>query len=89
MATFALQNGWSPLTISSLNGHLDVVKALIKAGANINQANKVSYTYLQCNCNTFTQNLHVYNIVASDKYIPQFMYIQCMTQATQLAGSGL
>ena len=42
MLTFVLQNVWSPLKASIFNGHLDVVKALIKAGANINQANKVS-----------------------------------------------
>ena len=42
MPTFVLQNGWSPLRTSSLNGHLDVVKALIKAGANINQADEVT-----------------------------------------------
>ena len=42
MQTFVLQDGLSPLYISSVNGHLDVVKTLIEAGANINQANKVS-----------------------------------------------
>ena len=57
MPTLVLQDGLSPLKTSSFNGHVDVVKALIKAGANINQADKVNYTYLQCN--TFTQNLHV------------------------------
>ena len=35
------QNGWSPLFASSLNVHLDVVKKLIEAGANVNQAEKV------------------------------------------------
>ena len=42
MMGFVLQNGRSPLFSSSLNGHLDVVKTLIEAGANINQLNKVS-----------------------------------------------
>ena len=42
MQTFVLQDGRSPLFESSLNGHLDVVKTLIEAGANINQAEKVS-----------------------------------------------
>ena len=41
MMTFVLQNGWSPLYRASLNGHLDIVRALIEAGANISQANKV------------------------------------------------
>ena len=39
--TFVLQNGWSPLYIASFNGHLDVVKTLIEAGASVNQTNKV------------------------------------------------
>ena len=42
MMSFVLQDGWSPLLIASFYGHLDVVKTLIEAGANINQANKVS-----------------------------------------------
>ena len=41
MMTFVLQNGWSPLFTASLNVHLDVVKTLLEAGANINQVNKV------------------------------------------------
>ena len=36
-----LQNGWSPLYAASEKGHLDVVKTLLEAGANINQANNV------------------------------------------------
>ena len=39
---FVLQDGRSPLHMASWKGNLDVVKALIKAGANIDQANKVS-----------------------------------------------
>ena len=42
MQTFVLQNGQSTLFTSCLNGHLDVVKTLIEAGANIDQAEKVS-----------------------------------------------
>ena len=41
-STVVLQDGWSPLKSSCFEGHLDVVKTLIEAGANINQANKVS-----------------------------------------------
>ena len=41
MMTFVLQDGRSPLYTASFNGHLDVVKTLMEAGANINQANKV------------------------------------------------
>ena len=39
---FVLQDGRSPLYMASQNGHIDVVKTLIEAGANINQAQKVS-----------------------------------------------
>ena len=42
MQTFVLQDGRSPLYASSSRGHLEIVKTLIEAGANINQVNKVS-----------------------------------------------
>ena len=43
---FVLQDGRSPLYMASQEGHLDVVKTLIEAGANIDQAEKVSiHTY--------------------------------------------
>ena len=43
MMTFVLQYGSSPLYAASYSykGHLDIVKTLIEAGANVNQANKV------------------------------------------------
>ena len=41
MMTFVLQNGWSPLNVASEKGHLDVVKTLLEAGANIDQGNNV------------------------------------------------
>ena len=41
MMSFVLQNGQSPLYTTSRNGHLEVMKTLIVAGANINQADKV------------------------------------------------
>ena len=41
MMTFVLQDGCSPLYIAGCNGYLDVVKTLLEAGANINQANNV------------------------------------------------
>ncbi|KAL5509700.1 hypothetical protein EMCRGX_G005116 [Ephydatia muelleri] len=40
MMTVVLQDGSSPLKAACLNGHLDVVKTLLEAGANINQADK-------------------------------------------------
>ena len=39
---YALQDGKSPLKKASSKGHVDVVKALIEAGANVNQADKVN-----------------------------------------------
>ena len=43
---FVLQDGWIPLHMASRQGHLDVVKTLIEAGANINQVDEVStHTY--------------------------------------------
>ena len=41
MMTFVLQDGCSPFYTASINGHFDVVKTLLEAGANINQAMKV------------------------------------------------
>ena len=46
---FVSQNGWSPLHKASQEGHLDVVKTLLEAGAYINQADKVSSTHT-CTC---------------------------------------
>ena len=39
--TFVLQDDWSPLMVASEEGHVEVVKSLIQAGANINHTNKV------------------------------------------------
>ena len=36
------QNGYTPLIWASQNGHLEVVKALVAAGADINAAENVS-----------------------------------------------
>ena len=41
MMIFVLQDGASPLILASDEGHLDVVKALIEAGANVNHTSKV------------------------------------------------
>ena len=41
MMTFVLQYGSSPLHKASDAGHLDIVKTLIEAGADVNQATKV------------------------------------------------
>ena len=40
--SFLSQNGVSPVMAATYHGHLDAVKALIEAGANVNQADKVS-----------------------------------------------
>ena len=53
MMTFVLQDGWSSLHIASFNGHLDIVRALIEAGASISQTNKVGTVLVnQCHCTT-------------------------------------
>ena len=41
MMTFVMQDGCSSLIAASFHGHVDVVKTLLEAGANINQAMKV------------------------------------------------
>ena len=41
MMTFVLQYGCTLLYTASWKGHLDVVKTLLEAGANINHADKV------------------------------------------------
>ena len=38
---FVLQNGVTPLVIASQDGHLEIVKSLIEAGANVNHTKKV------------------------------------------------
>ena len=38
---FVLQDGASPLIFASHQGHLEVVKSLIAAGANVNHTTKV------------------------------------------------
>ena len=50
--TFVLQGGWSSLHEASFQGHLDIVKTLIKAGANVNQTSEVQCLgrYLWCVC---------------------------------------
>ena len=53
MMTFILQDGWNSLHSASFNGHLDIVRVLIEAGANISQANKVGTVLVnQCHCTT-------------------------------------
>ena len=42
---FVLQDGWTPLVIASENGHLEIVKSLIEAGANVNHTTKVVKIY--------------------------------------------
>ena len=41
MMAFVLQNGWTPLVSASQEGHLELVKSLIEAGANVNHTTKV------------------------------------------------
>ena len=41
MITFVSQDGWSPLMAAIEEGHVDVVRSLIQAGANVNHTDKV------------------------------------------------
>ena len=66
MMTIVLQDGVSPLYIASSTGYLDIVKTLIEARANVNQADKV-----QC-----VGRLHVsFSVIVINEYT----YILCMT----------
>ena len=58
---FQLQNkGRCPLRSASFGGHLDIVKTLIEAGANVNQASKVGNSIEPNDCyNSAHQLLHV------------------------------
>ena len=47
---FVFQDDESPLRIASINGHHDVVKTLVEAGANVNQTNKVCSPWHCYNC---------------------------------------
>ena len=61
MITFVLQDDRTPLFTASFNGHLDVVKALIEGGAEVNQANTV-----QC---TAVGTLHVSSVIRTCMYM--------------------
>ena len=41
MMGFVLQDCWTPLVFASQEGHLEIVKSLIEAGANVNHTTKV------------------------------------------------
>ena len=41
MMGFVLQNDATPLVLASYTGHLEIVKSLIEAGANVNHTAKV------------------------------------------------
>ncbi len=41
MCLWMSQDGWTPLHVASTGGHVEVVSALIGAGASVNHTNKV------------------------------------------------
>lgn len=45
MMTFVLQKGQNSFYTASARGHLEVLKALVKAKANVNQCDKVGGTH--------------------------------------------
>ena len=45
MMGFVFQDGWTPLVSASQNGHLEIVKSLVEAGANVNHTTKVVKIY--------------------------------------------
>ena len=50
MMSFVLQDCWTPLVSASQYGHLEIVKSLTEAGANVNHTTKVvkiKHHYLQ------------------------------------------
>ena len=49
-----------PLMIASLNGHVDVVKSLIEAKANINQTTKVGICTLYTVCEHLVFRKHAW-----------------------------
>lgn len=46
LVTFTNQNGWTPLHDASDEGHVEVVKLLIKSGAQLDIKNKVKLHFL-------------------------------------------
>ena len=54
-----LQDGYSPLFTASINGHSEVVKTLIKAGAKVNQCVKVCTVHPSAESLCYTKYVHV------------------------------
>ena len=42
--SLSIQDGWTPLMTASFSGHVDVVRVLIEAHADIHSQNKVEHT---------------------------------------------
>ena len=74
MQTIVLHNDWSPLKTSSFNGQLDVVKVVCKAGANINQADKVG-THICSVIVIHSHKMYMCTLYDSNKYISLYMYM--------------
>ena len=61
MSAAAQTSGATPLLMASQNGHVEVVRVLVGAGASVNQAKVRDDFGLWCSCNTWsrTENVHV------------------------------
>ena len=68
---FLLQDGKTPFTIAIEKGHLDVVKTLIEAGANVDHIDEVGTVYMctvvllhKCtHCSALVSDVHDYGFV--------------------------
>ena len=67
---YSSQNGWTPLMTASFNGHVDIVRILIDAKAQINTQEEVCYSHNQktlYNTSSYTVSLYVASCTKRDE----------------------